>query len=199
MKSPSPESTKLVLVAVFSIMVGSLTPSFAASTRRAVAPNADRVDGLHAVGAGASIEQRKGRLVATSKAGRLPDNIIRKAPNADKLAGNSLKYVRTQWLTVRSDGSIQGSSPGASSLTVTRPAVGTYCVSRGETIADSMAGNVQSQVNAFEDLTMIVSSTVNTSACPGEIRIYTATAGVLADNPFTLTFAIAKPSGRSAR
>ena len=38
---------------------------------------------------------------------------------------------------------------------------------------------------------MIVSSTVNTSACPGEIRIYTAKAGVLSDSPFTLTFALA--------
>jgi hypothetical protein len=41
------------------------------------AVNADTVDGKHAVGAGASVSARKGKLVATSGAsGRLPSNII---------------------------------------------------------------------------------------------------------------------------
>jgi hypothetical protein len=58
------------------------------------AVNADKVDGKHAAAAGASISQRKGKLVATSgTSGRLPNNIIATAPNAAKLqglAGNQL-------------------------------------------------------------------------------------------------------------
>lgn len=41
------------------------------------AQNADRVDGRHAVGAGATVDQRKGKLVATDPdTGRLPSNIV---------------------------------------------------------------------------------------------------------------------------
>jgi hypothetical protein len=39
--------------------------------------NADRVDGRHAVGAGASKAARAGKLVATDKQGYLPSNIVR--------------------------------------------------------------------------------------------------------------------------
>jgi hypothetical protein len=49
--------------------------------------NADKVDGKHAVGAGASVAGRKGKLVATDAHGRLPNNIITKAPDAAKLGG----------------------------------------------------------------------------------------------------------------
>lgn len=38
--------------------------------------NADRVDGKHAVGAGASLPKRAGKLVATDKNGYLPKNIV---------------------------------------------------------------------------------------------------------------------------
>jgi hypothetical protein len=56
----------------------------------AMARNSDKVDGLHAVGSGASIRARRGKLVATSpKTGRLPNNIIATAPNATRLAGKS--------------------------------------------------------------------------------------------------------------
>jgi hypothetical protein len=49
----------------------------------AKALNADTVDHKHAVGAGASVKARKGKLVATDKrTGRLPDNIIGTAPKA---------------------------------------------------------------------------------------------------------------------
>jgi hypothetical protein len=58
------------------------------------AHNSDRVDGRHAVGALATTDRRKGKLVATSRrTGLLPNNIIAKAPrsgqadNADTLDG----------------------------------------------------------------------------------------------------------------
>jgi hypothetical protein len=58
--------------------------------------NAHKVDGKHAVAAGASLAQRGGKLVATDTAGRLPNNIIKKAPNAAKLGGAPASaYVRS--------------------------------------------------------------------------------------------------------
>lgn len=54
------------------------------------ARNADRVDGRHAVGPRVSLQKRAGKVVATNKKGRLPNNIIRKAPrarDADRLGG----------------------------------------------------------------------------------------------------------------
>lgn len=60
------------------------TPSVAAKIK-----NADTVDGKHAVGASAPIAKRKGKLVATDNKGRLPNNIIRKARDADRLDGRN--------------------------------------------------------------------------------------------------------------
>ncbi len=52
------------------------------------AHNADKVDGKHAVGATASANSRRGKLVATSRSsGRLPNNIIAKALDANLLDG----------------------------------------------------------------------------------------------------------------
>lgn len=69
-------------------------PALAAAVAQAV--NADTVDGRHAVGHRASPAQRAGKLVATNRAGRLPDDIIRRAGNADRLDGlNSSDFVRS--------------------------------------------------------------------------------------------------------
>jgi hypothetical protein len=68
-----------------AVMVGA--PAAARSVAR-FARNADKVDGKHAVKSSAPIPKRKGKLVATSTAtGRLPNNIIKKAPDAGKLDG----------------------------------------------------------------------------------------------------------------
>src|SRR5688572_19739007 len=50
---------------------GSAVPSAVSSI------NADRVDGKHAVGAGAGIRMRARKLVATNKNGYLPANIVK--------------------------------------------------------------------------------------------------------------------------
>ena len=61
----------------------------------AIASNSDKVDGKHAVGSGASINQRKGKLVATSpRTGRLPNNIIGRAPDSARLGGKSASYFQ---------------------------------------------------------------------------------------------------------
>lgn len=75
----------ILVAALISGTAVAVGPAIAQAAYDAV--NADKVDGRHAVGAGASVQQRKNKLVATSKRGRLPNNIIAKAPNADKVDG----------------------------------------------------------------------------------------------------------------
>ena len=73
---------RTVVVALLVSFLVMATPSVAAKIK-----NAHKVDGKHAVGAGASVTKRAGKLVATNRQGRLPDNIIRRAPDADRLDG----------------------------------------------------------------------------------------------------------------
>ena len=76
-----------ILVAMVTAAVTAGGPAIAA-TIADYARNADKVDGKHAVAAGSTVANRKGKLVATSATtGRLPDNIIAKAPDAQKLDG----------------------------------------------------------------------------------------------------------------
>ena len=82
---------------VVAVLASSLTaggPSALAAAYDAF--NSDKVDGKHAVSAGATLRQRAGKLVATGSGGRLPNNIIAKATNADRLDGlNSTQFQRT--------------------------------------------------------------------------------------------------------
>jgi hypothetical protein len=79
----------LSVTALVVAVLGSTGPAIAHGVQHALfAHNADKVDGKHAVGAGASVAARKGKLVATSgTSGYLPNNVIQKAPNADRLDG----------------------------------------------------------------------------------------------------------------
>ena len=90
-------NAKLIAVAAVCLTVGVATPSVAGSIVP-FARNADKVDGKHAVGVGAAVDQRAGRLVeATSgSTGRLPRNIIEKAPNSETLDGlDSSAFLRS--------------------------------------------------------------------------------------------------------
>lgn len=75
----------IVLTALLTSSVFAAGPSVAQAAYDAV--NSDKVDGKHAVGATATPMGRAGKLVATNRSGRLPDNIIAKAPDADLLDG----------------------------------------------------------------------------------------------------------------
>lgn len=77
-----------IVVAMMTAAVTAGGPAIA-GTIADYARNANKVDGKHAVGAGATAAQRAGKLVATNASGRLPNNIVAKAPNADKLGGVS--------------------------------------------------------------------------------------------------------------
>jgi hypothetical protein len=114
--------TETILVAMITAAVTAAAPALAHGVQHALfAHNADKVDGKHAVGAGSSVEARRGRLVATSgTTGRLPDNIIATAPNSDQLDGkDSTDFLKAgqirvshngQWSVVRfalSDGTVR--------------------------------------------------------------------------------------------
>jgi hypothetical protein len=78
------------------VLVTALTTGGPALATAAVdAMNAHKVDGRHAVGATASADERAGKLVATGATGSLPDGIIKKANDADKLDGvDSIAFAR---------------------------------------------------------------------------------------------------------
>jgi hypothetical protein len=83
-RRPSPRWQAVLIALALILAFGG----GAAAKGKYDAKNAHKVDGKHAVGSGASVQQRKGKLVATNpKTGRLPDNIIASAPDADRLGG----------------------------------------------------------------------------------------------------------------
>jgi hypothetical protein len=94
LKIPSPAMV-VALIALFVALTGS-----AAAVTVAFAQNSDKVDGKHAVGYGASLSARKGKLVATSTAnGRVPDS--------QKLQGRTWsKFLKDVVLVVQSSGSV---------------------------------------------------------------------------------------------
>jgi hypothetical protein len=85
-------STAIVAATVAALTAGG--PAIAGSVVD-FARNADKVDGRHAVGAGASPTERAGKLAATNGAGRLPSDIIAHAPDSDRLGGQDLAGVVT--------------------------------------------------------------------------------------------------------
>lgn len=79
----------MVGVALVTSLIGAgAGPALAHGGHARFAHKADKVDGLHAVKSNVAKKKRRGKLVATSsKTGRLLNNIIKKAPNANKLDG----------------------------------------------------------------------------------------------------------------
>jgi hypothetical protein len=72
-------------VAATAVLVTALQPDLGLA---ATGSPAGTVDGFHAVGCSATQHQRSGKLVATCKSnGRLPNNIIAKAPDSSRLGG----------------------------------------------------------------------------------------------------------------
>jgi hypothetical protein len=87
-----------VVVAMATAAVTAGAPAIAHGVKHALfAHDSAAVDGKSAVGAEATKKQRKGKLVATDPVtGRLPNSLIKKAPNANKLDGlDSTAFLRT--------------------------------------------------------------------------------------------------------
>jgi hypothetical protein len=67
----------IFIAVVITWLLALSFPAVADGVRHALfAHNADKVDGKHAVGAGASAQKRAGKLVATNGKGKLPTNIV---------------------------------------------------------------------------------------------------------------------------
>jgi hypothetical protein len=79
--------TVLIAMVVAAVTAGG--PAIAHGVQHALfAHNAGKVDGKNAVSSDVSLAARRGKLVATNKnTGRLPNNIILKATNADRIDG----------------------------------------------------------------------------------------------------------------
>ena len=83
----------IVLTALLTATLTVAGPSIAETVNKALFDeNADKVDGIHAKDYTTNADQRANKLVATNGQGRLPNNIIKKAPDAAKL--NGLKGAR---------------------------------------------------------------------------------------------------------
>jgi hypothetical protein len=88
------------------------------------AQNAHRVDGKHAVSAGAPLAKRKGKLVATNAAGRLPNNIIAKAPDAARLGGFTHAQTSTMVIVPQGVGSSGTASVDSNGVTLSGSSTG---------------------------------------------------------------------------
>jgi hypothetical protein len=75
-------STTLVAVSLVTLTAAGVVAQSEPAVEQAIVPaglNADKIDGRHAVGHGASARKRAGKLVATNKRGQLPSNIVKPA------------------------------------------------------------------------------------------------------------------------
>lgn len=98
------ENIKLIIVAAVAVLLGLTAPAIGHGVHAQFAHNADKVDGRHAVGAGASVANRRGKLVATNKNGVLPNNIIARAPNSARLGGFTHAQMSSMPLLVQGAG-----------------------------------------------------------------------------------------------
>ena len=92
MDKPHPSSKAAVLLGGAALVI-SLAGAGGPALAGALGRDSDTVDGFHAVKSGTPLKQRAGKLVATSRStGRLPNNIIKKAPNAQRLGGHPASF-----------------------------------------------------------------------------------------------------------
>ncbi|WP_155992852.1 hypothetical protein [Nocardioides sp. URHA0020] len=118
---PSPR-WQAVLVALALVVAFS---GGAAAKGKYDAKNAHRVDGKHAVGSGASVTARKGRLVATSpKTGQLPSNIISRAPDSLRLGGYSHRAMSAMTIVPQGVGHTGGATLDSDGVTFSPSAGG---------------------------------------------------------------------------
>ena len=128
-----------ILVAMVTAAITAGGPALAAAVAEAV--NADTVDHKHAVGSGATVEGRAGKLVATNSAGRLPNNIIERAPDAAKLDGMSANGL-TRVASVSSGATTEltdAFQTYGSTMRITAPSAGYVLVTSAVTVLENSA------------------------------------------------------------
>jgi hypothetical protein len=172
------------------------------------ASDSHRVDGKHAVGARASVANRAGKLVATNGAGRLPNNIITKAPNADRLDGldssallrksspaGSLTFLgqvsSTGVLHAGSVG-ISGASRGSTgNYTVTLPGVDPGCAGTAFVVSLQPFGAALANSGAY-----------STTCATGDVNYFVNTqnlAGTAVDSRFDISVFVLKTPATARR
>ncbi|MDP2774034.1 MAG: hypothetical protein Q8O61_10810 [Nocardioides sp.] len=117
----TPRITHVVVLAL-AVLVGF--SGGAVAKARYDAKNAHKVDGKHAVSAGAPVAKRKGKLVATNAAGRLPNNIIAKAPDAARLGGFTHAQTSTMVIVPQGVGSSGSAVVDANGATLSASSTG---------------------------------------------------------------------------
>ncbi len=126
--------------AVVIAVVTAAAPGVAQGVLAVAGLNADMVDGRHAVGFGATVDNRRGRLVATNGVtGRLPNDIIAKAPNADKVDGHDANGLTRVAMMASSDTLDLGTGEQTygSPLTITAPGDGFVVVYGSTTVRNN--------------------------------------------------------------
>lgn len=91
---------------VLAVAVSAMTLPAMARTVVDFARSAGNVDGRSAVGAAADADSRAGKLVATDQRGRLPNDIIKKAPDSRRLGGRTA----SSYLTTCDSGVVVGTA-----------------------------------------------------------------------------------------
>ena len=86
---------ELFLVAAISSAITLATPAMARVVAD-FAKNADKVDGRHAAPASSTASKRRNKVATYAKSGFLPNNALKRAPDADKLDGKDSAAFVTQ-------------------------------------------------------------------------------------------------------
>lgn len=117
MNSSLRQHVTVMIAAALGVMIGSVGPGVAQAAYDAV--NADKVDGKHAVGAGATVNQRKGKLVATyPTTGFLPNNIIKRAQDSARVNGYGHAALRSLPLSAQGAFTSGGAIPSHSGVSL---------------------------------------------------------------------------------
>jgi hypothetical protein len=160
----SGQTAKFLAIAVAFFVIGMAAPAVGQRVERVLfASNADKVDGKHAVGAKATVDARKKKLVATSRQGYLPNNIIKQAPDSAKLGGKAAGAYMSDWEYVR--GANVSLDIGEYGSAVATCPAGKYIVSANFTTTDGIPDSptvFRSIIN--EDQTSVGFTAVNNTA-----------------------------------
>lgn len=122
------DNIKLALVAMACLTIAWTGPAVAHGVHAKFAHNADKVDGKHAVGAGASLAKAKGKLVAHDRRGQLPARFI---PNSFVTEAEFNARLGTRVIaagTVAADGTKADNHAAVGQWTPSRTSGGQYKV-----------------------------------------------------------------------
>lgn len=104
------ENVKLVVVAAGCLLIAWTGPSVAHGVHAQFAHNADKVDGRHAVGPGASLSAAQQKLVAHDARGMLPDKFVGKPATIVTMHAGSGWLASAEPITVERTGAFVATS-----------------------------------------------------------------------------------------